>query len=208
MYTERTASYLRFVRLVGYPQGIRGYFLGSSLLRSDLHVLDAGCGTGIITLALREALLSRGFRLGVLRGFDLTPAMLEGFHETLRARGIEGIRVVQNDVLQLEDLPDGWSDFDLIVSGSMMEYLPRERLVDALRGLRLRLRPSGSLVLFITRRNWLMEPLIARWWDAHLYDAAELQQSFHRAGFTNVTFGSFPLAYRYLSLWGHIVEAK
>lgn len=208
MYTERSEAYVRFVRLVGYPQGVRAWFLGSPLLRSDLQVLDAGCGTGIVTLALREALLQRGFRPGSFRGFDLTPAMLDRFRETLRARAIEGVDIVQNDVLQLESLPDGWNDFDLIVSASMMEYLPRERLVDALRGLRLRLKETGSLVLFITRKNWLMEPLIERWWDANLYGTAELRENFRRAGFANVAFDKFPLAYRHLSRWGHIVVAR
>jgi putative NADH-flavin reductase len=78
-----------------------------------------------------------------MHGFDLTPAMLENFRETLRIAAIEGVNVAQADVLELDTLPDEWnnfdliiSNFDLIISAAMMEYLPRERLVDALRGLR------------------------------------------------------------------------
>jgi SAM-dependent methyltransferase len=208
MYTERLQSYVRFVRLVGYPQGLRAYFERSRLLRSNLRALDAGCGTGIVTLALREALRNRGLHPGTLRGFDLTPQMLEEFRETLRSRAIPGVELVQADVLQLDTLPEDWNDFDLIVTASMMEYLPRERLADALGGLHLRLSEGGSLVLFITRRNWLMKPLIERWWDANLYEAAELEEAFRRAGFESVTFGRFPFPYHHLALWGHIVEAK
>lgn len=208
LYTDRARSYVRFVRSVGYPQGLRAWFLESPLLRSGLRVLDAGCGTGIVTLALRQALLRRGFQPGPLQGFDLTAAMLARFRQTLQARAITGVDLVQANVLDLDALPLSWRDYDLIVSASMMEYLPRHRLVDALAGLRERLDDNGSLVLFITRRSWLMQPLIGRWWAANLYDAGELKQAFRSAGFPAATFGAFPLWFRYLALWGYIVEAR
>jgi SAM-dependent methyltransferase len=207
LYTERSRSYLRFIRLAAYPQGIRAYFKRSPWLRSRLRVLDAGCGTGTVALALREAMLGRGFQPGALQGFDLTPKMLDDFHETLRMQGIEGVNLAQADVLELGTLPQEWNNFDLVVSAAMMEYLPRRRLVDALSGLRSLLNESGRVVLFITRNNWLMSPIIGRWWDANLYQAAELEESFRLAGFSTVTFGSFPFPYKHLSLWGHIIEA-
>jgi len=208
LYADRIRSYVRFVRCVQYPQGLRAYFLRSPLLRSGLHVLDTGCGTGIVTLALREALLSRGFHPGPLQGFDLTPAMLEGFRQTLQRRAIQGVDLVQADVLRLDKLPSSWNNYDLIVSASMLEYLPRNRLVDALAGLGELLNEGGSFVLFITRRNWLMRPLIGRWWEANLYEAGELQESVRRAGFSTIAFRRFPLAFRHLALWGYIVEAR
>ncbi len=134
--------------------------------------------------------------------------MIERFRQTMQERRIEGIDVVQANVLQLEALPGSWNNYDLIVSASMLEYLPRNRLADALAGLRGLLRNDASLLLFITRRNWLMRPLIGRWWQANLYSARELEAAFRRAGFSVVAFGSFPLAFSYLALWGHIVEAR
>jgi SAM-dependent methyltransferase len=193
---------------MAYPQGIRAYFRRSSLLRSNLYVLDAGCGTGVVTLALREALLSRGFQPGLVQGFDLTPKMLDKFRETLRTQAIEGVNIVQADALQLDTLAEGWNNFDLIVSAAMMEYLPQERLVEALSGLRLRLNKTGSLLLFITRQNWLMRLLVGHWWGANLYQATELEESLRLAGFTAIEFETFPFPYQHLSLWGHIVEAK
>ena len=53
--------------------------------------LDAGRGTGVVTLALRDAMLRRGIEKRTRHGFDLTPAMLERFPETLRTRAIEDV---------------------------------------------------------------------------------------------------------------------
>jgi ubiquinone/menaquinone biosynthesis C-methylase UbiE len=171
-------------------------------------VLDAGCGTGVVTLALREALLARGLSPASLHAFDLTPTMLERFRGTLGKRGIGGVELAQADVLALGRLPDSWRGFDLIVSASMLEYLPPARLVEALRTLRGLLKPGGDFVLFITKRNWLTRPLIGRWWRSNLYKRNELAQAFREAGFARAGFGRFPLAARHLALWGNIVEAR
>jgi cyclopropane fatty-acyl-phospholipid synthase-like methyltransferase len=208
IYSERTDSYLRFIRSVGYPQGIRSYFARASILRADLRILDAGCGSGVVSLALREALLARGLGVGSIDGFDLTPAMLERFREVLAARGISEIRLREANVLELDGLPEAWQAYDLVVSGSMLEHIPREALPRALGALRGRLGDGGSMVLFITRRNWLMKPLIESWWHANLYTRAELERAFERAGFSAVRFARFPLPYTHLNLWGHIVEAR
>jgi ubiquinone/menaquinone biosynthesis C-methylase UbiE len=207
LFTRRSASYDLFISIVRYQQGLRGYFRHSPRLRSGLHVLDAGCGTGALTLALREALLSRGLTPGPMQGFDLTPAMLDRFRQRLPSSAIGNVELTQGDVLRLDALPPGWKDYDLVVSASMLEYVPRDRFVDALSGLRGLLNRNGRFVLFITKRNWLMRPLIGRWWDSHLYTSAELEEAFQKAGFTSVEFRSFPLPYRYLATWGHIVEA-
>jgi SAM-dependent methyltransferase len=208
LFSERSRSYVRFVRAVRYPQGLRAYFLRSPLLRPGLRVLDAGCGTGVVTLALREALARRGLVPGAVHAFDLTPAMLEHFRRALRKRAVEGIELAEADVLKLDALPPGWNAYDLIVSASMLEYLPRGRLGAALRSLRSRLAEGGSFVLFITRRNWLTRPFIGRWWQSNLYSREELRDAFREAGFVSFGFGSFPASARYLSVWGHVVEAR
>ena len=207
LFTEKRGIYERFVHTVRYPQGIRAFFRRSPLLRPGLRVLDAGCGTGIVLLALCDALVQRDFAPSSLHGFDLTPAMLEPFQEKLRARRIDDVETRQADVLDLGALPPSWNMYDLIVSASMLEYLPKARLVDALSGLRARLAADGTFVLFITRRDWLTYPLIGRWWRSHLYAATEIGDALRRAGFSRVTFRSFPFAFRYLALWGQVIEA-
>jgi cyclopropane fatty-acyl-phospholipid synthase-like methyltransferase len=208
MYTERAGSYHRFVSAVGYPQGMRAVLRGFESLRSDLKVLDAGCGGGIATLALRDALEARKLRPGITHGFDLTPAMLERFRASLARRGISDVELRQADVLHLDGLPDAWKDYDLILSSSMLEYVPRQQLSEALAGLRERLAADGALLLFISRRNGLMEYLIQRWWTANLYDREELATAMQQAGFSRVRFHRFPVSHAYLAVWGHILEAR
>ena len=208
MYTERAGSYHRFVSAVGYPQGVRAVLRGFESLRSDLKVLDAGCGGGIATFALRDALEARKLRPGITHGFDLTPAMLERFRASLARRGLSDVELRQADVLHLDGLPDTWRDYDLIVSSSMLEYVPRHRLPEALGGLRERLAADGALLLFISRRNGLMEYLIQRWWTANLYDREEISAAMQQAGFSRVRFRRFPVSCAHLAVWGHIVEAR
>jgi ubiquinone/menaquinone biosynthesis C-methylase UbiE len=208
IYTERAGSYHRFVSAVGYPQGVRAVLRDYEPLRSDLKVLDAGCGGGIATLALRDALEARNLRPGITHGFDLTPAMLERFRTSLARRGMSDVDLRQADVLQLERLPDAWRDYDLIVSASMLEHIPRSELPAALGALRGRLGAGGTFLLFISRRNWMMKYLIQRWWTANLYDREELATAMQQAGFSRVRFRRFPLSCAYLAVWGHILEAR
>jgi cyclopropane fatty-acyl-phospholipid synthase-like methyltransferase len=133
--------------------------------------------------------------------------MLDRLRARLAAAGVTGVELTQADVLRLDGLPAGWSDYDLVVTASMLEYVPRERFADALAGLRGLVRPGGRFVLFITKQNWLMRPLIGKWWDSNLYTAPELTEALDRAGFRDVTFGAFPRWYKYLATWGHVVEA-
>jgi ubiquinone/menaquinone biosynthesis C-methylase UbiE len=208
LFTRRTASYARFIRVVRYQEALTSYFWHSPLLRSGLRVLDAGCGTGALTLALRDALLRRGLTPGLMQGFDLTQAMLDRFHAQLNAQNIKGVELTQADVLKMQALPAGWKDYDLLVSASMLEYVPRDRFVTALSTLRRLLHPDGRFVLFITKRNWLTAPLIGRWWESQCYSGTALKQTLTEAGFREMMFGAFPLFFKYLAAWGYIVEAR
>ena len=208
LFTERPDGYARFIRAVRYPQGLRAFWFASPLLRPGLRVLEAGCGTGALTFGVWDAARQRGIALGGFDAFDLTPAMLDRLRAVLRRRAVTGIRLAEANVLDLEALPADWREYDLVVSASMLEYVPRERFADALRGLRGRLKDGGRFVLFVTRRNPLTRVLVGRWWQANLYNAAELARAFGAAGFSRLRFPGFPLAARYLSAWGHVVEAE
>lgn len=207
-FSERHELYARFIRWVRYPQGLRATVRVSPLLRADLRILEAGCGTGALTLAVHDALARRHLPPAAFHAFDLTPAMLDHLRATLGRRGIDGIELARADVLALDALPASWTGYDLVVSASMLEYVPRDRFVDALRGLRARLRDGGHLLLFVTRRNPLTRLLIGRWWASNLYTAPELRDAVRAAGFSSLALRRFPLAAAYLAPWGHVVEAR
>jgi len=208
LFTDRPDLYVRFIRAMRYPEGLRAFWATSPLLRPGFRVLEAGCGTGALTFGMWDAADRRGVRLGPFDAFDLTPAMLDRFRTALQRRGILGVRLAEANVLDLDALPADWRDYDLVVSASMLEYVPRERLAEALRGLRERLKGGRRFVLFVTRRNPFTRVLIGRWWQSNLYTAPELTAAFRAAGFSRVRFPGFPIAARYLSVWGHVVEAE
>jgi SAM-dependent methyltransferase len=97
----------------------------SEFFRPRLRVLDAGAGFGTAIFALLDALRQRRIEPQVIDAFDLTPAMLEQFQAELDARGITLVRLKQANVLALGQFPPSWSDYDLIVCTSMLEYLAK-----------------------------------------------------------------------------------
>lgn len=208
LYAARDRLYDAFIQLLRYPQGLQRFFEQADFLRPGLKVLDAGCGTGATTLALHAVLAKRRLLPANFFAFDLTPRMLSRFRAARARHPVAYLEIVAADVLALDQLPAGWHGFDLIVSAAMLEYLPKNRLADALAGLRQRLRPDGTFVLFISRQSVWMDWLIRRWWRANLYTGPELEAALEQAGFTTRRFVRFPARYGYLNWWGHVVVAR
>ena len=208
LYTEKIDTYLSFNSVFRSPQALRSFFEAYDFLRSGLRILDAGCGTGTAALALLNALRRRHLDYQAIDAFDLTPAMLTRFREYLGRHDIPNVQVREANVLELEDLPAAWTNYDLIVSVAMLEYVSRADLVTALTSLRSRLGRQGRLLLFITRKNWITKLLIERWWQANRYSRDELREAVIAAGFSDVTFKNFPYSYFWQNLWAHIVEGR
>jgi hypothetical protein len=66
------------------------------------------------------------------------------FQEEIESKELERLRLCQADVLESEFLPPSWIDYDLILSLSVLGYLPIEQLPFALARLRARLAVGGQ----------------------------------------------------------------
>jgi SAM-dependent methyltransferase len=208
-YTQNAWLYHRlYIDVLRYGRGVNAFLRRSGALEPNLKILDAGCGTGNVTRQVLDVARRGGITGLSLHGFDLTPAMLDRFRQWLHREGVEAVDLREANVLEPHHLPESWIGYDRILSSAMLEYLPKDRLAEALADLRRRLAADGTLTIFITRRNALMVPLMEWWWKANIYTRDELREIFREAGFDSITFHRFPRPFWHLNLWGLIVEAQ
>jgi len=102
-------------------------------LRAGMHVLDAGCGPGPITLGLAAAVAP-----GEVVGIDLQPSLVEHARALAVQHGVVNVRF---EVANIYDLPFPDGSFDAAFSNRVLQQL-REP-VRALAELRRVLRPGG-----------------------------------------------------------------
>ena len=208
LYTVGIDRYSSFIGFFRSQQATPALLQSSDLLRPGLRVLDAGCGFGMVTFALLDALQQRNFDYQRVDAFDLTPAMLARFRQTLETHGIPRVQLRQADVLALDTLPPSWTDYDLIVSASMLEYLPRQELPRALEALRTRLAPGGDILIVISRKVPETKALIQWWWHAERYTGRELRRIFEQAGIQDPEFRRFPARYFWLNRANYVVGTR
>jgi len=115
--------------------GERGYNEAISFLpTSPKRVLEAGCGSGVLTLKLAKQVDS-------IVGVDISPSMIKlaKFHQSrLKIKNVEFI------VADLETLPFGKGTFDFIVSYIAIHCTHMETVLPALTGL---IKPGGRMVI-------------------------------------------------------------
>ena len=176
LYTDRGVLYQRlFVDFLGWGRELETFFRKADYLRPGLKILDAGCGTGVITQVLYQLAQDQGYAGIEFRAFDLTQKMLEIFQQWITTRGANHIELAQADVLEAETLPAHWTEFDLIVSSTMLEYLPSHQVTKALTNLRQLLNHDGLLLIIMTKRNRLTRWLAGKWWKTQTYTEHDIQ---------------------------------
>lgn len=129
------------LRLNGYKDSVAKFLKSLNLeIDRDSMVLDAGSGTGIVTMALHDA----GFRPKKTVAFDLSRNSLElALGQARKEKSVDSknIAAVQGNILTL---PFADESFDLVLSCGVLEYVP---LDDGLRESARVLKKGGKLVL-------------------------------------------------------------
>ena len=180
-----------FVDFLGWGRELEIFFRQSSYLHPSSRVLDAGCGTGVITRVLYQLASKRNYLGITFHAFDLTQNMLDVFQKWITERGATNIELQQADVLAVEAFPADWTDYNLIVSSTMLEYLPKHEVAHALGNLKRLLGNESILLIFMTKRNLVTRWLAEKWWKANTYEEREIRDLFRAAGFDKIQFKKF-----------------
>jgi len=199
IYDEAGLS--RYRALVGsffYPFGIRSVVADRVPIRSGDRILDAGCGHGILSRAVRAKIERGGIEGTEHHAFDLSEDMLRGFEKS----GPPGVELRRADV---RDLPYDDESFDLIVTSAMLEYLPD--LGEGLSSLGRCLKPGGRIFVFISRKSPLNTLLFRPFGDPRCYSREEVERGLIDAGLRGILRHRFPLRCTWLNAWGFIFEA-
>lgn len=108
-----------------------------------IRVLDAGCGDGLLTLAMGKR--HPGW---TLLGVDLRDDLLEGARRRARGRGLQNVSFRAGDLTE----PMPGSEFDAVVALECLSEIPDDE--QALRMMADALAPGGLLVLQVPERDW------------------------------------------------------
>ncbi len=104
--------------------------------RTDVSILDAGCGTGGLLMHLRDS----GFKQ--IEGFDFS-------QDGVAFSKSRGLDITHHDLTKIAQYrPD--KTFDVIVCDDVFTYFSDEVIAEILKGIRAKLKPGG---VFITNNN-------------------------------------------------------
>lgn len=111
-----------------------GYLL--SALRSDMKILDIGCGPGTITVDFAR-LVPEGEVIGV----DYEPSVVDKARETASQSQVQNVRFLVGDITTALEFPD--DSFDVVHAHQVLQHVADP--VYALREMRRLTRPGGII---------------------------------------------------------------
>lgn len=144
-------------------------------LRRDMHALDYGCGTGLLSFPLKD-------ELGPILLADSSRGMLDVLAEKIAAQGVDNMTPVKLDLLAD---PAPAQRFDLIYTSMTLHHVPdTARILGIFHAL---LKPGAYLcVADLDKEDGSFHGVEV---DVHHgFDRAELALRANAAGFTDVRF--------------------
>jgi demethylmenaquinone methyltransferase/2-methoxy-6-polyprenyl-1,4-benzoquinol methylase/phosphoethanolamine N-methyltransferase len=126
-----------WVGLVPFVRAIREKLLELAAPAPGEQVLDVGCGTGVLAVALKARVGA-----GKVCGIDASPEMIE----VARAKGAKAGSEIDLQVALIEALPFPDRSFDLVTSSLMLHHLPADLKRKGLAQIRRVLKPGGRFM--------------------------------------------------------------
>jgi len=117
------------------------------------RIFEAGCGTGFATVLIAD----RVGASGEIVAADLSEGMLEEARARARAKGVDNVRFVAGDAL---DILENAGSFDTIFSSWVLGYIP---LAPFFSRASHALAPGGRLAFVVHKENSPREPIDLFW---------------------------------------------
>lgn len=165
-----------YLRFIGYEKSVRKFVdhlpFGPEM---PIKVLDAGCGTGLYSLAILKK-----YPNAQITAFDQDGKLVEHFKEKLQRKGLDQkVRVFPADISgTLTEL--GPEKFDLIITAGVLEYVP---LVPTVGNLAKYLVPEGYFLNAPVANNFLGR-IIGYMYGCKPYSQSENLKAFTDQGFS------------------------
>ena len=144
-------------------------------LSQAMTALEYGCGTGLLSFALRA-------ELGPITLADSSQGMLEVVREKIAASGVKNMTPLRLD-LAIDTLP--MERFNLVYTLMTLHHIPDT--VKILESFRSLLEPGGSLCISdLDKEDGSFHSHDHAFDGPHGFDRAELQQILYRLGFKRI----------------------
>jgi SAM-dependent methyltransferase len=144
-----------------------------------LRLLDAGCGDGLLSLAIAK--LHPDWSI---LGIDVNPSLLAGARERARMRSLDNVDFVAANLT--EELPR--TGFDVVLALECLSEIPDDEA--ALRTMATAISPGGLFVAQVPDRRWtpILPGSAATWREEvrHGYDSEELIRLLSAAGLEKI----------------------
>lgn len=146
--------YDRFITWNGYKKTITHFIQRLSLPNKHLRILDAGCGTGLISFAIAEK-----YPNAEIVGFDYSSKMIESAEIINKQRKFQNIKFYVGDIENINPLNDLGNNqqvldihsFDLIFIAGALEYANFSKGIQELYKF---LKLDGTLYNIAVKNNW------------------------------------------------------